>query len=44
MRKKKDSGVVNMFLDDQREGFSYNITCPCCNKEIWVNKKILRYE
>lgn len=35
---------ANTFCDDQREGFSYNVTCPACNKRVWVKKKILRYE
>lgn len=29
---------------DQREGFLYNVTCPCCNKKVWVYKQVLRYE
>lgn len=35
---------ANTFCDDQREGFHYNVTCPACNKRVWVKKKILRYE
>lgn len=35
---------ANDYNDDQREGYSYNVTCPYCSKKIWVNKKILRYE
>ena len=35
---------ANKFIDDQREGFSYNVTCPCCKRDTWVNKNILRYE
>ena len=32
------------YNDSQIEGFSYYIACPNCNKKIWVNRKILRYE
>lgn len=35
---------ANDFYDSQIEGFSYNITCPGCNKRIWVNNRISRYE
>lgn len=32
------------FQDHQWEGFSYNIDCPNCGRNIWVKKEILRYE
>lgn len=35
---------ANTFCDDQREGFSYNVTCPCCGRRIWIDREILRYE
>lgn len=35
---------ANTFCDDQREGFSYNVTCPCCGRHIWIDREILRYE
>lgn len=35
---------ANDYFDSQIEGFSYNVTCPRCNKRIWVRNKILRYE
>ena len=35
---------ANEHIDIQIEGFHYNVTCPACNKRVWVKKKILRYE
>ena len=35
---------ANEHIDSQIEGFHYNVTCPACNKRVWVKKKILRYE
>lgn len=35
---------ANMSHDSQIEGFSYNVTCPCCGRHIWVDREIFRYE
>ena len=35
---------ANEYLDDQREGESYNVTCPYCKRKVWVKKNIFRYE
>lgn len=35
---------ANKYIDDQIQGFSYNVTCPNCKKPTWTDKKILRYD
>lgn len=35
---------ANAHIDDQIQGFSYNVTCPCCKRKVWVDRKILRYD
>lgn len=35
---------ANMSNDSQIEGFSYNVTCPFCGRNVWVKKELYRYE
>lgn len=35
---------ANEHFDSPIEGFHYNVTCPHCNKRVWVKRKIYKYK